>query len=65
MSDDNTITIRQRFSTLSDLRTTCKFCLSAADHHWKLCHGKLLKLVRLCVYIFAKWKSNPCSRTTR
>jgi len=39
-----------------------KFYLSAKDHHWKLCCGKLPKLVYLCVYILIK--SSPCSWTT-
>jgi len=44
----NTSHLYQRFSTFWDLRTTYKFCLLVADHHWKLYHGKLPKLVCLC-----------------
>ena len=35
-------------------RTTYKCRLSFADHHVKLCHGKLPKLVALCLYILKK-----------
>lgn len=40
-------TLTQRFSTFWD-SITYKFCLSVADHRWKLCHGNLPKLVCLC-----------------
>ena len=41
----------QPFETRGTLN---KFCLSVADHHSKLRHGKLQKLACLCVYILAK-----------
>jgi len=55
----------QRLSTFWDPRTASKFCLSVADHHWKLWHGKFPKLIYLCVHIIKKQKSSLCSRTAR
>jgi len=47
--------LKQQFSTLRDSRTSYKFCLPVADHHLKLCYGKLP--FENCVFVLKNKKN--------